>query len=91
MSHLLFLLKKTSQTIVIDPSLLEEQTHQGEMTFVINMHREICTLSKAGGTPITVDQVLHCADLAALKSTEITQLIKDALNQVSFFFVLLLY
>ncbi|KAH6575020.1 hypothetical protein BASA50_009645 [Batrachochytrium salamandrivorans] len=64
---------------VIDPSLLEEQVQDGEMTIVINIHREICTLSKAGGTPISPDQVIHCANIAAIKSTEITELIRQAI------------
>ncbi|KAJ3057299.1 Exosome complex component RRP45 [Rhizophlyctis rosea] len=63
---------------VVDPSLLEEQIQEGDMTFVINIHRELCTLSKAGGIPIEGSQILHCANIAAIKAAEITELIKAA-------------
>lgn len=52
------------------------------MTFVVNKHREICTLSKAGGVPIAVEQVLNCANIAAAKAEDITELIKEALAKV---------
>ncbi|RKO87636.1 hypothetical protein BDK51DRAFT_51509 [Blyttiomyces helicus] len=53
------------------------------MTFVVNVHRELCTLSKAGGIPITTGQILNCANIAAIKATEITEIIKAALAAVS--------
>ncbi|EGF77586.1 hypothetical protein BATDEDRAFT_91577 [Batrachochytrium dendrobatidis JAM81] len=67
---------------VIDPSLLEEQAQDGDMTIVVNIHRELCTLSKAGGTPISPEQVIHCANVAAIKSADITQLIRQAILEV---------
>ncbi|KAL2916146.1 3'-5'-exoribonuclease [Polyrhizophydium stewartii] len=66
---------------VVDPLLLEEQVMDGSMTFVVNIHRELCTLSKAGGTPVSPDQVMLCASIAAVKSAEITQLIRQAVAE----------
>ncbi|KAI9011286.1 ribosomal protein S5 domain 2-type protein [Gaertneriomyces semiglobifer] len=66
---------------VVDPTLLEEHVQSGDLTFVVNKHREVCTLTKAGGVAITVDQVLSCANIAAAKAAEITELIKDAITK----------
>ncbi|KAI8925856.1 ribosomal protein S5 domain 2-type protein [Entophlyctis helioformis] len=71
----------SGETIVIDPLLIEEQVQEGDMTVVVNMHRELCTMSKAGGIPIAPDQVIHCANIAAIKATEITDLIKQAIHE----------
>ncbi|KAI9092148.1 ribosomal protein S5 domain 2-type protein [Phlyctochytrium arcticum] len=67
---------------VVDPSLVEEQVRECDMTFVVNKHREICTLSKAGGTPIAMEQILNCANIAAAKAEEVTNLIKEAVAKV---------
>ncbi|KAI8921046.1 hypothetical protein PhCBS80983_g04822 [Powellomyces hirtus] len=64
---------------VVDPTLLEEQVQEGDMTFVVNKHGDVCTLSKAGGVAVDVQQVIHCARIAAAKAEDITALIKEAL------------
>ncbi|KAJ3021369.1 hypothetical protein HKX48_008686 [Thoreauomyces humboldtii] len=66
---------------VVDPTLLEEQVQEADMTFVINKHGDVCTLSKAGGVAVTVDQVIHCANIAAAKAEDITALVKEALTK----------
>lgn len=62
--------------MVLDPSLQEETIQQGDMTVVMNVHREICTLTKAGGTPLEPGQILRCAQISLIKATELTNLIR---------------
>ncbi|KAI9012605.1 ribosomal protein S5 domain 2-type protein [Phycomyces nitens] len=66
--------------LVVDPSYLEEQVKEGGMTITMNIHKEICALSKAGGIPLEMDQVLRCSQVALVKVTDITEKIKKALE-----------
>jgi exosome complex component RRP45 len=63
--------------MVLDPCLLEENVEQGEMTIVMNVHREVCTLSKAGGAPMDPQQLVRCSQIALVKATELTTLIRN--------------
>ena len=47
----------------------------------MNSHKEICALSKAGGIPLEMDQVLRCSQIAIIKVTEIDELIKKVLEE----------
>ena len=64
----------------MDPTFLEEQVHDGDMTVVVNAHRELCTISKAGGAPLSVDQIMQCAEVASVKAAEVTELIRNAIS-----------
>ncbi|KAI9313803.1 ribosomal protein S5 domain 2-type protein [Dichotomocladium elegans] len=68
------------QYLVVDPNFLEEKVKAGNMTITMNIHKEICALSKAGGIPLEMDQVLHCSQIAVVKVAEITELIQKALE-----------
>ncbi|KAJ3157921.1 Exosome complex component RRP45 [Geranomyces variabilis] len=68
---------------VVDPTLLEEQCAEGDVTFVVNRHGEVCTLSKAGGVAVEAGQVIHCARIAAAKAEEVTDMIKAALEKAA--------
>jgi len=67
--------------ILVDPSLKEELVMSGRMTMTLNSLREVCAVQKAGGTPISVDQVVQCATIAAVKVQEITEVIQTALKE----------
>ncbi|KAK9727653.1 3'-5'-exoribonuclease [Basidiobolus ranarum] len=68
------------ELLVVDANLLEEQLRTGDMTIAMNSHREICTLSKAGGIPLDIEQVFRCSKIAAVKVQEITEQIQNALK-----------
>jgi exosome complex component RRP45 len=53
--------------------------HEGDITFSFNIHRELCTLSKSGGMPISIEKVLQCAQIASIQSQKITKIMKEAL------------
>ncbi|KAI8060166.1 ribosomal protein S5 domain 2-type protein [Gongronella butleri] len=67
------------ELLVVDPSYLEERVKQGDMTITMNVHKELCALSKAGGIPLDVDQITRCSQISQVKVAEITELIEKAL------------
>jgi exosome complex component RRP45 len=67
------------ELLLVDPSIIEEQIREGDMTVAMNIHKEICTLSKAGGIPLEMDQIIRCSKIATTKTAEITELIQKAL------------
>ncbi|KAH8549098.1 ribosomal protein S5 domain 2-type protein [Umbelopsis sp. PMI_123] len=67
------------ELLVVDPSIIEEQIREGDMTIAMNIHKEICALSKAGGIPLEMDQIIRCSKIATTKTAEITEMIQKAL------------
>ena len=67
---------------VVDPSLLEEQAAESTMTVVLNTHREVCSLFKTGGSPISNEKLKECIHMASIKTNQITDLIKAALKSI---------
>jgi exosome complex component RRP45 len=45
-------------TPVLDPTHLEEVVSAGTMTITLNAQRELCVLSKAGGSALTADEIM---------------------------------
>jgi exosome complex component RRP45 len=78
-----FALFEEGQIIIVDPSLKEELVMEGRITFTLNSHREICAVQKSGGIPLSLDQIIQCSRIAAVKAEEITQLIQSSLKQQS--------
>lgn len=70
-----------SELLVVDPNYLEEKVKEGDMTITMNIHKEICALSKAGGIPLEMDQVLRCSQIALVKVNDATECIQKALEQ----------
>ncbi|KAG0231754.1 Exosome complex component RRP45 [Actinomortierella wolfii] len=68
------------QHVIVDPTLLEEQVKEGDMTMTLNIHKEVCALSKAGGISLEMDQILQCTRIAVVKVTELTEQIQAALD-----------
>ncbi|KAJ1550107.1 hypothetical protein HK096_008714, partial [Nowakowskiella sp. JEL0078] len=53
-----------SGIMVVDPTLLEEQVQEGHITFVLNIHRELCSISKAGGCALDLETIVQCSKIA---------------------------
>jgi len=77
---LTFLCFASSERVLVDPTFLEEQIKEGDMTLTLNVHKEVCAMSKAGGIPMELDQILQCTKIAVVKVTELTALIQEALE-----------
>lgn len=65
----------------VDPSVLEEQVMAGQLTLTLNSQREVCALTKPGGVPLDVAQILRCSKVALVKAMEISDIIKAALRE----------
>ncbi|KAL6046303.1 3'-5'-exoribonuclease [Balamuthia mandrillaris] len=67
------------QYLVVDPSWKEEQVMEGRMTVILNTHKEICGVQKGGGTPLDLDTILRCNNIAAVKVAELSSAIERAM------------
>jgi len=67
--------------LVVDPQWKEENVMKGRMTMILNVHRELCGVQKAGGVPLDIDQILRAAKIAMVKVNELTAVIKEALQK----------
>eukprot|EP01125_Pyxidicula_operculata_P011393 TRINITY_DN3736_c0_g1_i2.p1 TRINITY_DN3736_c0_g1~~TRINITY_DN3736_c0_g1_i2.p1 ORF type:complete len:209 (+),score=59.15 TRINITY_DN3736_c0_g1_i2:579-1205(+) len=73
-----------NQTIfLVDPQWKEEQVMKGKLTMILNIHRELCGVHKAGGLSLDSSQLIKAAQIATVKVKEITLAIKDALKKDS--------
>merc|ERR1712216_215491 len=66
---------------VIDPSDREELVMDGRITFSLNSHHEICGVHKIGGTPVSTEHLIECAQIAATQVDSISKLLHDELKQ----------
>ncbi|ORY97387.1 ribosomal protein S5 domain 2-type protein [Syncephalastrum racemosum] len=69
------------ELLVVDPTRLEEKVKEGDMTITMNIHKEICALSKAGGTPLPMDKIHQCSQIALVKVKDTTELIQRRLEE----------
>ncbi|KAJ3429328.1 exosome complex component rrp45 [Anaeramoeba flamelloides] len=76
-----FGLFKKGEIIIVDPCLIEEKTIEGRIIMMVNIHEEICSIRKGGGTPLTLDQILYCTKIASEKAKEISLLIEGELEK----------
>ncbi|KYR00615.1 putative exosome complex exonuclease [Tieghemostelium lacteum] len=70
-----------NNVMVVDPYTKEESVMDGKISFLVNIHKEICGIQKSSGTSTTIPQVIKCSKIAVLKASEITLLIKERLHQ----------
>ncbi|KAI9342898.1 ribosomal protein S5 domain 2-type protein [Obelidium mucronatum] len=71
------------ERVLVDPTHLEEQVQDGDFIVVVNTHRELCTMSKAGGASLDIARIIQCTEVAAAKAAEVTELLRAALSKVS--------
>lgn len=76
-----FAIFEDGQIIIVDPNYKEELVMEGKITFTLNSHREICAVQKSGGIPLSLDQIIQCSRIAAVKAEEISQIIQSSLKE----------
>ncbi|ETW09128.1 hypothetical protein H310_01570 [Aphanomyces invadans] len=62
---------------LLDPTDREEKIVDGSITYTFNSYRELCAVHKIGGVSIDTDVVLRCANIAAAKAEELTDMLKE--------------
>jgi uncharacterized protein YaaQ len=70
------------QSIVMDPTLLEESIAEGNLIITINHLGEICTLTKTGGILLDNITVLKCLQLAKNKTEELRILLQETCDNM---------
>ena len=48
----------------------------GRITMIVNANAEICGIQKSGGVAISLENIVECSRIAAVKSKEICDIIK---------------
>jgi len=71
---------ETGDKLIVDPTQLEEAVMTGQMTIAMNAQKEVCAMSKAGGTPLSPEQIIQCTKIANVKVGELHAQIKKALK-----------
>lgn len=78
---MLSLTPRFSALCVLDPSHLEAQLASGTITLTLNSQQEICVLTKAGGTPLAVDDIMKVVLIGVGRVKELDALLKAALEK----------
>ena len=66
---------------VVDPNLKEISISSGDMTIALNTQSEVCGIQKGGGVAVDSNLILQCTKLAAIKSKEITLILKESIKK----------
>lgn len=69
-----------SNLLLLDPTSQETQVSTGTLTLTLNAQRELCVLSKAGGTPLGVDELMKVVTIGVDVVREMTAEIEAALK-----------
>lgn len=71
----------SSTVILLDPTRAEERASAGSRaTFVLNAHKELCGVHKAGGCPLPPATLAQCAKVGAEKVAQLVSLLTAALR-----------
>jgi exosome complex component RRP42 len=68
---------KIGNSLVVDPSLEEEQVMSSRLTVTFDMHNRICAMQKGGAGQLTVDDVREAVRIAMVKAEEIRRKILE--------------
>jgi len=64
-----------------DPATIEEESMDGLLCVAVNQHGEICGVHKPGGSPVPLDLLATCTEIAVKKAEDITSKIQQALAE----------
>ncbi|GMM27650.1 exosome non-catalytic core subunit [Martiniozyma asiatica (nom. inval.)] len=66
--------------MLVDPTIEEMELLMGTMTVTLNSNRELCQISKSGGLPISMNQIMESVELCAEIAKDWTDKIKQAVK-----------
>ncbi|WWC65328.1 uncharacterized protein I303_107946 [Kwoniella dejecticola CBS 10117] len=66
---------------ILDPTHLEATLCEGTLTVTMNAQREICVLSKAGGTPLAAEDIMGVVRVGVDRVREMVKIMDDALEK----------
>lgn len=65
---------------ILDPTHLEAVLSTGTMTVTLNAQRELCVLSKAGGTPLSAAEIMGVVRVGVDRVRELGKIMDSALD-----------
>jgi exosome complex component RRP45 len=65
---------------ILDPTHLEATLCSGTLTLTMNAQREMCVLSKAGGTPLDLSEIMAVVRVGVDRVRELVKILEDALE-----------
>ncbi|KAH8105360.1 ribosomal protein S5 domain 2-like protein [Cristinia sonorae] len=66
---------------ILDPSHLEQRLSAGLISIALNAQKELCVIQKAGGVPLSQEQVLGAIDIAVGKAVELDRIVTQRLEE----------
>ncbi|CAD6590641.1 MAG: hypothetical protein TREMPRED_005835 [Tremellales sp. Tagirdzhanova-0007] len=66
---------------IIDPTHLETVLSTGTLTLTLNAQRELCVLSKAGGTPLAASEIMGVVHVGVDRVRIMVKIVEDALEK----------
>ncbi|KAI0781669.1 ribosomal protein S5 domain 2-like protein [Irpex lacteus] len=66
---------------ILDPTNLEQRLSLGLLSVALNAQRELCVVQKAGGVPLSPDEVMQMIDQAVTKAKELDRLVEQSLKK----------
>lgn len=66
---------------MLDPTYLEQRLSEGLFSVALNAQRELCVVQKAGGIPMTPDEVMRVIDQAVVKAKELDRIVEQRLKE----------
>lgn len=76
-----FALFEDSASPVLDPSHLETQLATTTVHLALNAQKELCVMHKAGGMPMSVEEIMKCVRIGVERVKEVTKTVNDALEE----------
>lgn len=67
--------------VLVDPSLSEESIMTGKVSITMNTQKELCSIQKNGGTPVDMEIIVSCCDIAFSKALELDNLIQTLIKE----------
>src|SRR5262249_52529458 len=68
-----------ADTVLVAPTLLEEQLRRSSCTISLNKHGEVCQAAKLGGAPVDALTLVQCAAVALQKVKDLTVVLDQRL------------
>lgn len=66
---------------ILDPTILEQRLSLGLLSVALNAQRELCVVQKAGGVPLSPDEVMQMIDQAVTKAKELDRIVEQSLKK----------
>eukprot|EP01128_Nolandella_sp_AFSM9_P012875 TRINITY_DN9711_c0_g1_i1.p1 TRINITY_DN9711_c0_g1~~TRINITY_DN9711_c0_g1_i1.p1 ORF type:complete len:433 (+),score=123.16 TRINITY_DN9711_c0_g1_i1:107-1300(+) len=76
-----FAIFQDGDVAIVDPNWKEERVMEGRITLILNIHKELCGVQKAGGVPLSPEAILKMAKIAMVKVKELTHILQVALKE----------